>query len=171
MAKLENLAWVNGGGDAVIRHGIGRPLARRDPRVGNQETGMIKQQFTLYMENKPGELARITKKLAAARVNLEGISVANSADVALVQLVVSNATATRRILKAGNVPFTVQQVALVPLHNEPGSLAKVAESLAQAKININYVYATSCNCGNSACSCYAVISAPDLRKVEEAWQV
>jgi hypothetical protein len=129
---------------------------------------MIKQQFTLYLENKPGELARITKKLASAKVNLEGISVANSADVALIQMVVNKAPATRRILKEAGIPFTVQQVALIPLTNEPGSLAKVAEKLGKAKININYVYATACEC-KTACSCYAIISAPDLKKVEDAW--
>ena len=130
---------------------------------------MIKQQFTLYMENKPGELARITKKLAAERVNLEGISVANSGDVALVQLVVRNAAATRRVLNRVGIPFTVQQVALVPLPNRPGALADIATQLGKAKVNINYVYATSCDCGEG-CNCMAVISAPDLKEVEEAWR-
>ncbi|TFH13451.1 MAG: hypothetical protein E4H02_11815 [Lentisphaerales bacterium] len=130
---------------------------------------MIKQQFTLYLENKPGELAKITRKLAAQKVNLVGISVANSADVALIQLVVDKAPATRRILKDSGIPFTVQQVALVPLKNEPGSLAKVAEKLGKAKVNINYVYATGCEC-KTKCSCYAIISAPDLKKVEDAWR-
>lgn len=130
---------------------------------------MIKQQFTLYMENKPGELARITRKLAARKVNIEGISVAHGADVALVQIVVSSAATTRQVLTAANVPFTVQQVSLVPLLNRPGSLARIADELATAGVNINYVYATGCDCKNG-CQCYAVISAPDPTKVEKAWK-
>lgn len=132
---------------------------------------MRKRQFTLYLENKPGVLAKITDRLGEAKVNIEGISVANSSDVALVQMVVSSAAAARRIFKAMNIAFTVQDVALIPLANRPGSLARVAEQLAEAKININYVYATACDCASEcACSCYAVISAPNLDRVEAAWQ-
>ena len=135
--------------------------------VSRKEDAMLKQQFTLYLENKPGELARITKKLGAEKINLDGISVANSPDVALVQIVVSNAAATRRVLKGGNVAFTEQKVALIPLANKPGALAEVATMPSKAEVNINYVYATGCE---GSCPCYAVISAPALTKVEETWK-
>jgi hypothetical protein len=130
---------------------------------------MLKQQFTLYLENRPGELARITKKLALEKVNLDGISVANSPDVALVQLVVSNAAATRRVLKSDGVAFTEQKVVLVPLENKPGALAEVVTHLSKAKININYVYATACE-GKNGGKSYAVISTPALKKVEDVWK-
>ena len=58
---------------------------------------MIKKQFTVYLENKPGALARVTERLATAKVNIEGISVAASSDVGLVQVVVSNAAATKKV--------------------------------------------------------------------------
>ena len=129
---------------------------------------MIKKQFTVYLENKPGALARVTKGLAAAKVNIEGISVAASSDVGLVQVVVSNAAATRKVLNGSGIAFTVQDVALVPLPNRPGSLSKIVSKLAQSGVNINYVYATACDCSGD-CNCFAIISAPDLKKVEQAW--
>ena len=125
---------------------------------------MLKQQFTLYMENKPGELARITKKIEAAKINIEGISVANSADVALVQLVVNRAGAMRRILDAAGIPFTVQQVASLPLENRPGALARLSARLAARGININYVYATANDCRHK-CKSFVVISTPDAAKL------
>jgi hypothetical protein len=130
---------------------------------------MIKKQFTLYLENKPGALARITARLARAGVNIEGISVASSTEVALAQLVVSNASVTRRALKEAKAAFTMQEVALVKLGNKPGELARITSKLAKAKVNINYVYATACDCGAS-CHCYAIISAPDLSRVEAVWK-
>lgn len=132
---------------------------------------MRKQQFTLYLENKPGVLARITRRLANAKVNLEGISVANSSDVALVQMVVSRTVAARKILKDLGVAFTVQDVAVVPVRNIPGGLAAIVDRLAAAKVNINYVYATACDCvtGCKCCS-YVVISAPDLKRVDKVWR-
>ncbi len=44
---------------------------------------MIKTQFTLYLVNRPGELARATKAFATAQINIEGISVAERTDVSL----------------------------------------------------------------------------------------
>ena len=128
---------------------------------------MIKKQFTLYVENRPGVLARLTKRLADSTINIEGISVASSADVALVQIVVSNAAVTRRILREMSIAFTVQDVVLHPLHNTPGSLARVMAFLGRRKINVNYVYATACD-GQKGCRCLAVISAPDIKAANAA---
>ena len=130
---------------------------------------MIKKQFTLYLANKPGVLARITSRMAKSKVNIEGISVASSNEVGLVQVVVSNSTVARKLLKSLGVSFTEQSVSLLPLRNEPGSLSKVISHLASHKVNISYVYATACDCKNG-CHSYAIISAPDLKRVEEAWQ-
>jgi len=131
---------------------------------------MIKKQFTLYLENKPGRLARLTQMLARGNINIEGISVSESTDVGLVQIVPSNAGKAKAALKKANVPFTLQDVALLPLKNQPGALSKVVTRLAKLGININYVYATACSCRGEGCDCYAIISAPDLKAVEDAWQ-
>jgi len=130
---------------------------------------MIEKQFTLYLENKLGVLANLTSKLATAKVNIEGISVAESTDVAIVQLVVNKEQTAARILKAAKIPYTVQNVALVRLTNKPGSLARIVSKVAKSRVHINYVYATGCAC-KRGCDCYAVIGAPDLKKVEKAWK-
>jgi hypothetical protein len=129
---------------------------------------MIKKQFTLYLENKPGRLAKLTRSLAKDNVNIEGISVSESTDVGLVQIVPSNAVKMRAALKRARIPYTVQDVALLPLKHKPGSLSKVITGLAREGVNINYVYATGCAGGNT-CDCHAIISAPNLKAVENAW--
>jgi len=130
---------------------------------------MIKRQFTLYLEHKPGELAKVTKKLADTNINIEGISVSGSTDIGLVQIVVSNAMATKKVLSKMKIAFTVQDVALLPVRNEPGALSKIIARLANYGLNINYVYATASVCKKD-CDCYAIISAPNLKKVEAAWK-
>jgi len=131
---------------------------------------MIKKQFTLYVENKPGVLAKIAKMLAKEKINIDGISVAESSDVGLIQVVVSSSTRTRKVLNRAKIPFTLQDVSLLPLKNVPGALWGVIEGLAKEKVNINYVYATGCK-GRAGCDAYVVIGAPDLHKVEEAWRL
>jgi hypothetical protein len=130
---------------------------------------MIKQQFTLYLENKPGELAKVTRLLASKRVNIEGISVSASTDIGLVQIVVDNEVTARKVLKAARLAFTTQEVALLTLRNEPGALASLVAKVSRTGTNINYVYATGCPCTGTGRS-YAIISAPDLAAVERVWR-
>lgn len=129
---------------------------------------MLKKQFTLYLENRPGELARITRVLARAKVNIEGISAFTSTDVGLVQVVVSNAVKTRGVLQRAGVAFTVQDVVVVALPNAPGALADVTARIAESGANINYLYATAC-ASKGASSSFAVISAPDLGRHRKFW--
>ncbi len=127
---------------------------------------MIKTQFTLYLVNRPGELARATRALARARINIEGISAAERTDVSLVQIIVSNAQATRQALKKAGIPLSEQKVAVLSLPNAPGELGKLASDLAKKNVNINYLYATASGSGTE---CSVIISADDLKKVENAW--
>ncbi len=129
---------------------------------------MIKTQFTLYLVNQPGELARATRAFATARINIEAISVAERTDVSLVQIIVSNAQAARQVLKKLGIPLLEQRVAVLSLPNKPGELGRVASDLAKKNVNINYLYATAPPSG-SGTECSVVISADDLKKVERSW--
>jgi len=130
---------------------------------------MIRTQFTLYMINRPGELARATEAFAAAEINIDGISVAETSDVGLVQLIVSDAGLARQVLKKADISFSEQRVAILTLPNKPGALAAVASRLAEQNVNINYLYATTSPLG-SADDCTMVISADDLEEVEALWE-
>ena len=126
---------------------------------------MIKSQLTLFLENKPGELARATGALAAAKVNIEGISVAETTDIGLVQIVVSDLVAARSALMNARIATTEQKVVVLELANKPGELAKLARKLAENKININYLYTTSAPAkGNAECS--VILSTDQLEKVD-----
>jgi hypothetical protein len=131
------------------------------------EVLMIKKQFTLYLENRPGELSRVTGALAAADINIDGISVLSSADVGMVQVVPAAPEGVEELLRKEQVAFTVQEVSVTLLKNEPGALHSVLSKLADMGVNINYVYATGTNGGEQCRGC-AVISAPNLHAVEDA---
>ena len=128
---------------------------------------MIKTQFTLYLKNEPGALAAVAKKLGQAKVNIEGISAASSADVGLVQVIVSHPAATSRALKQANIAFTTQKVAVLTLQHQPGELARVAERLARRRLNISYMYGTACQ---GECDFSLVVSASNLKDLEDVWQ-
>ena len=135
----------------------------RDDDVAEGGT-VIKTQLTLCLPNRPGELARALQRLTAASINIEGISVAETTDMGLVQIVVNDTDAARSLLKRAEIPITEQKVALLILPNKPGELARLAVRLAEKKVNINYLYATVPS--SSGAKSAVVISAQDLEKVE-----
>lgn len=125
---------------------------------------MIKRQFTLYVENKPGALARVTSLLSRRHINIEGISIAVTGEVGLIQLVVDNAAATEKVLTGAKIPYTEQKVSVLLLPNRPGSLAALAEKLAGRSVNLNYLYATTCSSCRGETS--LVVSGGDLKLIE-----
>ena len=125
---------------------------------------MIEKQFTLYVENRPGALAKVTKLLGSSRINIEGISIAVSGDVGLIQLVVSHAARAQKMLSKARIPFTVQKVSVLRLPNRPGALAALAQKLASRNVNLNYIYSTACSsCGGDST---VVLSGDNLRQIE-----
>ena len=132
---------------------------------------MIKKQFTIYMENKPKTLAKVMQKMAEAEINIEGVSVSESTDIALVQMVPSHPEEAKKLLEESHVSFTEQNVSVVSLRHVPGSLSEMVSKLSNGGVTINYIYATGCSCrGANGCGCYAVIGADNLERVEEFWK-
>lgn len=125
---------------------------------------MQAKQITVCLPNVKGSLAQVTRLLAAARVNIEAISVNDMADMGLVRLVARNIKAAGKALAKAGLNFTVQNVEIVAVKDRSGSLAALASKLAKRGVNINYVYGSTCTCGG-ACDCRLVISASDLKKV------
>ncbi|MFW6158034.1 MAG: ACT domain-containing protein [Planctomycetota bacterium] len=100
-------------------------------------------QFSVMLQNKPGELAKLCRKLARAKVNIAAISVAETTEQGIVRLVVEGVSAARKVLKKAKVGFVTSRVLLVDLENEPGALADAAGALADKKVNVQFVYGTT----------------------------
>ena len=130
---------------------------------------MVKTQLTLYLKNQPGELARALAAFSDANINIEGISIAASTHVSLVQIIVSDASAARQLLREADIALSSQEITVLVLPNRPGALARMASKLASQEVNIDYLYATSLPDG-SGDACSMVISADDLERVEALWQ-
>jgi len=103
----------------------------------------VRKQFTVSLENKPGQLARLCKALARAKVNILAVSVADNADSGDVRFVCDRAGAARQALKKAKINAWMRDVLVLSLPNEPGALAGVSAKLAAAGINIDYVYGST----------------------------
>ncbi|MGD0388784.1 MAG: ACT domain-containing protein [Tepidisphaeraceae bacterium] len=100
-------------------------------------------QFSVFLVNKPGVLAQVTRALADEKVNIVAMTLVDSQEHGVLRLVAEGSTATRAVLSKLNLPMTETEVLCVDLPNQTGALADVATVLGQNHININYAYCTS----------------------------
>ena len=100
-------------------------------------------QFSVFLVNKPGVLAQVTKALGDAKINLMAMTLVDSQEHGVLRMVTEGIDAAREVLKKLNLPMTETEVLCVDLPNRPGALADIATLLGQEHININYAYVTS----------------------------
>jgi hypothetical protein len=100
-------------------------------------------QFSVFLVNKPGVLAQVTRALAEEKVNIVAMTLVDSQEHGVLRFVAENAPAARDVVKKLNLPTTETEVLCLELSNHPGALADVAQLLGQNHVNINYAYCTS----------------------------
>ena len=99
------------------------------------------EQISVFMENKAGRLAQITRVLGSAGVNILTLSLADTADFGILRLLVTDNDKAYDTLK--NDGFTVgrNEVLAIEVPDRPGGLADFLEILRVNEINIEYMYA------------------------------
>jgi len=102
----------------------------------------IAAQFAMFLDNRPGTLARACQALAAAHINIVGLSMLDTVDHAIVRIVVDQPKEAERVLSRLQIAVQKRDVLVVDLPNEAGALATVAQRLTEAGINIEYAYCT-----------------------------
>ena len=100
----------------------------------------IAHQLSLFLANKPGTLAKVCEELARQKINIYALTIADSVDHAVVRMVVSDTARALALFEERGVLVVDCKVLTVENSNKPGSLARIASRLAQAKINIDYAY-------------------------------
>ena len=104
----------------------------------------VEKQLAIFLENKPGTLAEVCKVLAKEGVNIMAVTVSDTVDHAVVRIVASDATKALHLLGEAGVLVVESDVLVIDLANTPGALAKVADKLSRAKVNIEYLYGSGC---------------------------
>ena len=101
---------------------------------------MVKQ-ISIFLENKKGRLARACRVLGDANVNIRALSIADTADFGLLRLIVNDPEKAYAVLKEKGFTANITDVLAIKVPDRPNGLAEVLESLDQADINVEYMYA------------------------------
>ena len=102
---------------------------------------MFNKQVSIFLENKKGRLAEVTRLLSDEKINIRALSLADTTDFGVLRLIVSDADKCFRILKANGFVAQMTDVIAVEIEDQPGGLNAVLEALDESDINIEYMYA------------------------------
>jgi hypothetical protein len=110
----------------------------QDPTGGRRSK--IATEFTITLENQPGQLATLAKSLGEAGVNIRALSGMVCEGKGILKLLTSDETATRVKLEELGLPFEEQEILTVTMPDRPGQLGDFAEMLGEADINIETIF-------------------------------
>lgn len=123
------------------------------------------KQLTVFVENKQGTLVDITDTLATNGVNLRALSIADTQNFGLLRLIVNdNETAASALQEKGYI-LKITDVIGVKIGDAPGKLSKALSVLAQAGVNVEYLYAFMARTQKHA---YVVLRPTDNAAAEKA---
>ncbi len=91
----------------------------------------------VFVENKPGQTARITKILADAGVSIRWVTIANSGSFGVMKFLVDNCDLAYQSFKQKGLMVSLLEVLAVEVPNQPGALHAVADCLGRHKINLD----------------------------------
>ena len=100
----------------------------------------ITKQLAIFLDNRPGTLARVADALGEARINIYAISTSDTVDHSVIRLVVDDYRKAMEIFEAHGTLVVEDDVVMISADNKPGSLARIAHKLADGKVNIEYAY-------------------------------
>jgi hypothetical protein len=98
------------------------------------------RQFDVFVQNRPGEAARVTEAMAKKAVNIRGISTDLGADKPMVRIITDDDATARAGLTQSALDFIEREVVVISLADKPGELAKVIKKLAKAGVNIESMF-------------------------------
>ena len=114
------------------------------------------QQISVFLENRAGQLAEITRVLADAGVDLRAISIAETSDYGVLRMIVDDAIKAKTILLDSGYVMSVTPVLAVSVPDQPGGVASVLALLAEGNIDIEYMYSLFTHMEGKAYMCFRV---------------
>ena len=123
------------------------------------------RQISVFIDNKPNQLAGVMKMIKECKINVRALSLADTSDFGIVRMIVNDTDKTVEKLKAASYAVTVTEVVAISIPDSPGQLSRVLDILGTKNVNLEYLYTFL---GKSDRSVSFVIRVDDISTASEA---
>ena len=97
-------------------------------------------QVTVFVENKPGRIARIARILGDNKINIRAVTISDMGEYGLINLLVDDPGRANGVLTDEGFSVSRKNVIGVVMTDSPGGLADIAEYLNEQAVNISNAY-------------------------------
>jgi hypothetical protein len=98
------------------------------------------RQLSVFVENRLGQLLRLTRLFEKDRLRILAVSVEGATDCAIVRLLVDDPDVAHRTLSDANFAVTETELLVVELPPGKRGIRRICEALIAGEINMNYIY-------------------------------
>lgn len=98
------------------------------------------RQFNVFVENRVGNLLSVVRHFESTDIRIVSLTVIDSADCAIIRLVVSDPERALEIFERARLPVTESDLLVVQLPEGSQPLLEICKALLGAEISIHYAY-------------------------------
>ena len=99
------------------------------------------QQVSVFIENRIGRMAEVTRLLGNNNINIRALSIADTTNFGIIRLIVNDVQQAEKVFKDAGYTVSLTDVIALEIPDTPGGLADVMETLNKGGVSIEYLYA------------------------------
>ena len=130
--------------------------ARAAPRV---------RQFSVFLEDRVGQLVRLTRIFDTTDVHILGLTMVYSVDCAIIRMIVDDPDQGYELISGSRFPMCESELLAVSLPPGKKGLLLIWTALLSAEVNIRYAYPLFCRPKGRSC---LVLQTDDLEAAQQA---
>ena len=111
---------------------------------------MLVKQLSVFMENRPGRLYKLTHALGKEGIDFVTLSIADTKDYGIVRFIARDNERAFEILRNEGFTVGITELIGVEVDDKPNALAEVVALMEEADMNIEYLYSFVLTNHNSA---------------------
>ncbi len=125
---------------------------------------MVAYQLSIFAENKPGKLARVTGVLAKEKINIRATTIATADTFGVINLIVDDPRRAEKALSDAGMTVHLREVLAVLISDQPGALDSLTQLFQKEGVNVNNAYGFVLEGSKKA---VFVVDVDQIRKTEK----
>jgi hypothetical protein len=101
---------------------------------------MIARQLSIFAENKPGRLSKITGIFRREKLNIRAITISTSDAFGVINALVDDPQRALKVMGKEGLTASLKDVIAVVIEDKPGGLDKLVKLLSDEDINVEGAY-------------------------------
>lgn len=102
---------------------------------------MLVKQISVFLENKSGRLAEVTKTLSKNNIDIRALYIADTTEYGILRMIVDQPDKSVELLKKAGFTVSTTHVIAIAVKDTPGTLDDALDALSVGEISVEYLYA------------------------------